>query len=138
MSAALRFASFGLPLVAAAVMAGTAHAATACLVAGASVWENSREAHARILAFGENCPRECPSAEQAKVHEPPQLYTPAPLPLTLVARAEDIADWHARIFARLASDRDGDAATRYCALPAAPRTAHSQLGSRVPRAPGRS
>jgi hypothetical protein len=134
MFAALRLASFGVSLAAAAVIASTAHAATACLVAGASLWKSSREAQTRILAFGENCPRECSSAEQAKAHEPAQLQAPAPLPLTLIARAEDIADWHAQIFARLTSDRAGDAATRYCALPPATQTGTPAIGVR----PGRS
>ena len=118
MSIALRF----VPLVAAALMASAGHAATTCSVAGAKPWKDSlgRAVHTRILAFGEGCPRDCRSAEQAKAQEWAQ--TPAPLPLTVVRRAEDIADWHAQIFARLTSDRGEDGSTRYCGLPAGTRS----------------
>jgi hypothetical protein len=48
----------------------------------------------------------CANGNQAQTTEPLlALDMPAPLPVLIVARAQDVADWHAEIFAHLGEDQ---------------------------------
>lgn len=70
-------------------------------------------------AVKDDCQRDCKAAREAKPE------TPSPLPLSVVTRAEEVADWHADIFERLSSQQGDDRSARYCGLGS--RSAHRQL-----------
>ena len=106
-----------LPLLAAVVMTPAGNAATACPEAGSTLWKSTLEpaTSIRALALSRGCPLDCarqhpdaPKGSEREAH--------APLPLSIVTRAEDVADWHAGIFERLRGERFEEEATRYCAV----------------------
>lgn len=114
-----------LPLLAAVVVAPAVDAATACPDAGAKAWKSTLEpvTQARALAVARACPQDCAANTGAVA---PAREAHVPLPLSIVTRAEDVADWHADIFQRLRGVRFEDGPTRYCAIaPEVP--AESQL-----------
>jgi hypothetical protein len=130
MTAALRLL-LAAWFVAAAAMTSAGHAATTCPTVGTkatgssldgsgAVAANAWKSEARSLAFKETCPQNCRTDDRTAAHE-----APAPLPLAIVTHAEDVADWHAGIFERLASERADDGPTRYCGVDA--RKSHAPL-----------
>jgi hypothetical protein len=110
-----------LPLLAAATLAPAGNAAAACPEAS-KLWNSRIEAAARspAVAVNKGCPLDC-ARQQAKPSRGSEREAHPPLPLTLVTRAEDVADWHAGIFERLRGERFEEGAARYCgATPSIP------------------
>ena len=105
-----------LPLLAAAIMMPAGHAATACPGAGSklSSIRLGPAASSHAIALNKGCPLDC-ADQQAQAPKGSEREAHAPLPLSLVASAEDVADWHAGIFERLRGERFEEGATRYCA-----------------------
>jgi hypothetical protein len=103
--------SLALPLLAAVVVTPAVNAATACPDAGAKVWKNALGPATQTLAVARACPEDCAAKAQAVT---PAREAHVPLPLSIVTRAEDVADWHADIFQRLRGVRFEDGPTRYC------------------------
>jgi hypothetical protein len=106
-----------LPLLAAVLMAPAGHAATACPEAGSRLWKNALEpaTNVRALALSRGCPLDC-ARQQPDAPQGSEREAHAPLPLSVVTRAEDVADWHAGIFERLRGERFEEGATRYCGI----------------------
>jgi hypothetical protein len=110
-----------LPLLAAVTLAPAGNAAAACPEAS-KLWNSRIKAAAsssavapnRVVALNEACPQDC-ARQQPEASNASEREARAPLPLTLVTRAEDVADWHAGIFERLRGERFEEGATRYCA-----------------------
>ena len=104
-----------VPLLAAATLAPAGNAAAACPEA-AKLWTSRIETAAGSpgVALKEGCPLEC-GRRQVEAAKSSEREVRAPLPLALVTRAEDVADWHAGIFERLRGERFEEGATRYCA-----------------------
>jgi hypothetical protein len=110
-----------LPLLAAVTLAPAGNAAAACPEAS-KLWNSRIKAAAGssavvlnpVVALNEACPLDC-ARQQVEASKAPEREARAPLPLTLVTRAEDVADWHAGIFEKLRGERFEEGATRYCA-----------------------
>jgi hypothetical protein len=119
--------SLALPLLAAVMMTPAGNAATACPDAAAKAWKNTlRPAmQAGELSVARSCPQDCSSKAQPGAPEESAREAHVPLPLSIVTRAEDVADWHADIFQRLRGERFEDGPTRYCGI--APSTLHTPL-----------
>jgi len=107
----------GLPLLAAVVTMPAGNAATACPEPGSTAWKNTFRpaASARALALSSGCSLDCarlqpdaPKGSEREAHPP--------LPLSIVTRAEDVADWHADIFERLRGEHFEDGLVRYCSI----------------------
>jgi hypothetical protein len=110
--------SLALPLLAAMVVTPAVGAATACPDPGARVWKSTLgpATHARAIAVARVCPQDCSSEARSMAPEGAAREAHVPLPLSIVTRAEDVADWHADIFQRLRGVRFEDGPTRYCAI----------------------
>jgi len=110
-----------LPLLAAVTLAPAGNAAAACPEAS-KLWNSRTKAAASspaaalnpVVALNERCPLAC-DRQPAEASKTSEREARAPLPLTLVTRAEDVADWHAGIFERLRGERFEEGATRYYA-----------------------
>ena len=118
--------SLALPLLAAVLTAPSVDAATVCSD-GSKSWKNTLEpaTHVGALAMSRNCPLDCRSHVQGDASMGSEREAHAPLPLSVVTRAEDIADWHADIFERLRGERFDDGLVRYCSI--APSTHRKPL-----------
>jgi hypothetical protein len=109
--------SLALPLLAAVAMTSAGNAATTCSEGGKS-WKNLLEPamHSRVLALSRNCPLDCRTHVQGSSSIGSEREAHAPLPLSVVTRAEDVADWHADIFEQLRGERFDDGLVRYCGI----------------------
>ena len=107
----------GLPLLAAVLMAPASNAATACPEPGSAAWKNTFGAAAKIraLALSNGCTLPC-AANQPEAAKGTEREAHAPLPLSIVTSAEDVADWHADIFERLRGEHFEDGQVRYCGI----------------------
>ena len=107
----------GLPLLAAVVMTPVGNAATACPEAGSTAWKSKlgTAGHVRALALSRGCPLDC-ARQQPEAPKGSEREAHAPLPLSIVTRAEDVADWHADIFERLRGEHFEDGVVRYCGI----------------------
>lgn len=104
----------GLPLLAAVLMTPASNAATACPEASGKAWKNTFGAASNLrLALSSACPLDC-TQQQPDAAKAPEREAHAPLPLSIVTRAEDVADWHADIFERLRGEHFEDGQVRYC------------------------
>lgn len=111
-----------LPLLAAVTLAPAGNAATACPDAS-KPWKSRLEASATNPAVARNpaiamnnndgCSLHC-SGQEGAAATGSEREAHAPLPLTLVTRVEDVADWHAGIFEKLRGELVEEGATRYC------------------------
>ncbi len=110
----------GLPLLAAVVMTPAGNAATACPEPGSTAVEEhvlGPAASIRALALSQAAARWSAHATQAgRGRRGPEREAHAPLPLSIVTRAEDVADWHADIFERLRGEHFEDGMVRYCGI----------------------
>jgi len=106
-----------LPLVAAVLMTPASNAATACPEPGSTAWKNTfgPAASVRALALSSGCSLDC-ARPQPDAAKGPEREAQAPLPLSIVTRAEDVADWHADIFERLRGEHFEDGLVRYCSI----------------------
>lgn len=107
-----------LPLLAAVIMTPAGNAATACPDLGGAAVKRvlGPAASTRVLALGRGgCPLEC-TRHEADGQKAPEHEAHAPLPLSIVTRAEDVADWHADIFERLRGEQFEDGMVRYCGI----------------------
>src|SRR5262245_53126889 len=104
-----------LPLLAAVTLAPAGNAATACPEAS-KLWNNRPDpaVGSSAVARSKGCPLDC-ARRQPETSNSSEREAHAPLPLTLVTRAEEVADWHAGIFEKLRGERFEGEATRYCA-----------------------
>ena len=107
----------GLPLLAAVIMTPAGNAATGCPDLGAAAGKRTLApaVSSRVLGLGRGCPLEC-ARHDADAPKAPEHEAHAPLPLSIVTRAEDVADWHADIFERLRGEQFEDGMVRYCAV----------------------
>jgi hypothetical protein len=107
----------GLPLLAAVLMTPASNAATACPEPGSKAWKNTSGAatNIRTLALSKGCPLEC-APNQPEAAKGSEREAHAPLPLSIVTSAEDVADWHADIFERLRGEHFEDGLVRYCGI----------------------
>ena len=107
----------GLPLLAAVIMTPAGNAATACPGLADAVGKHALgpAASTRVLALGRGCPLEC-ARHEADGPKAPEHEAHAPLPLSIVTSAEDVADWHADIFERLRGEQFEDGMVRYCGI----------------------
>jgi hypothetical protein len=105
-----------LPLLAAVMMAPAGNAATACPDAASRLWKNTLEpaTSIRALALRRGCPLSCARQQPEGLKAEREVH--APLPLSIVTHAEDVADWHADIFEQLRGERFEEGTTRYCAI----------------------
>lgn len=103
-----------MPVLGAVILALGGNAAAACPET-TKPWNSRIDAASHpAAALTQGCPLEC-GRRQLEVSGSSGREARAPLPLTLVTRAEDVADWHAGIFERLRGERFEERAARYCA-----------------------
>ena len=108
----------GLPLLAAVVMTPVGTAATVCHEAGSTRGKStlgSAGTNVRARAMSRGCPRDC-ARQQPEAPKGSEREVHAPLPLSIVPRAEDVADWHADIFERLRGEHFEDGVVRFCGI----------------------
>ena len=108
----------GLPLLAAVVMTPVGNAATVCSGAGSTLWKSklgSAGTNVRALTMSRGCPLDC-ARQQPEAPKGSEREVHAPLPLSIVTRAEDVADWHADIFERLRGEHFEDGVVRFCGI----------------------
>jgi hypothetical protein len=109
----------GLALLAAVVVMPAGNAATSCSEPGSAAAKNKNlfppATNFRTLALSTGCQPDCARAHTDAARGGDR-DAHAPLPLTIVTPAEDIADWHADIFERLRGEQFEDGMIRYCGV----------------------